>query len=627
VEARTLVVGGLGIALAVSGLWLAWPAPSPQLPAPAPTTTSPPARTACDWSAGQRFAFRVESRDRWSVDLAAMMGRSLPGASAGAAAQQVDVGVSYEFHARVLEVAGGQAIVGAILRDVRAGETATGRLADGPHKPMLLALDGRCSVIRFARHRDTAAEHGRLQQAAALGLSFRLPQEEQGARYEVEEKTGLGSCRVRYGLVDHPVEGALLFKRPLACGAVGRRRVQIRGGRTRVVLGPGPWFVRQDASLRFSIGASGPGAVGESTASVETITARPDALPARWERGEYRWGWLETTAGPVKNQRKWPGLAGMSTDQALAEMARLLDDEGSGPGAGWRFMAAWLRANPDGAHAVVAAIARGRIDPAHRADVFLALMNAGTPASRDALIAALHDDALTAADRARAATALSGSEAADLAAFEALRSRVGARAEDDPVDLVGNSAMLGLGILSARQRVDAPELGEAVRDELRRRLDGAHRHDALAAIGNSGDELLWPDVQAQSGDADVTVRMAAAGALRRMPPATTAAGFVGWLARRDDPAVLRRLVEGYDLSLVAAGEAAPNGVIEATAAKLHETADDRLRQALIRLLGGLAADHPTARGALVTAFRREWNPTNKQLIGVYVDADTLTKGP
>ena len=146
-------------------------------------------------------------------------------------------------------------------------------------------------------------------------------------------------------------------------------------------------------------------------------------------------------------------------------------------------------------------------------------------------------------------------------------------------------------------------------------------------MGNSGDDDLWPDVEKLSQSPDATLRLAPAGALRRMSPTATGAGFAKWLARREDGDVLRRLVEGYDLALLSGGNAAPPVVLGAIVKRLHETADDRLRQALIRLLGGLAAQQPAAKQALVEAFRREWNPRSKQLIGVYVDADSLTAAP
>ncbi len=91
-----------------------------------------------------------------------------------------------------------------------------------------------------------------------------------------------------------------------------------------------------------------------------------------------------------------------------------------------------------------------------------------------------------------------------------------------------------------------------------------------------------------------------------MDPVTTGPGFAVWLSRKDDPRVLRRLVEGYDLALMAGTQTAKPAVLKAVVERLHGTAEDRLRQALIRLLGGLVAKQPAAKQALAEAFVREW---------------------
>ena len=575
----------------------------------------------------------MQTSERWAVNLTAMLAAGRQGAAA--AAKDVSLTLSATLQTRVLEVGQKDALLVARIDDLRAsGESGLAGSTD-VDRPMLLRIDRRCVVTELGLHRDTADDAARLQQATALSLSFRLPTAASGQRFEVDERIALGNCHVRYGAARHARDGAVLFKRPLRCAAPEAKvpPVRILAGRSRVVLGQGPWFERLDARLRFAVGKGGMTAQGESTAVVTRAQPKPGALPAAVDRGDYVFGWRDEPANHgglrqrQKDQRQWPGLTGMSLADVLAEIARLVVDRGAGPGAEWRFVTAWLQANPGGAAELVAAMANGQVPESLRPDMFLALMRAGTPASRDALIQALAHPDLAAADRARAASALAGSDAADRQAFEALRAQLGEARPDDPLDLVGNSAMLGLGIVSARQGEEQPELAAAVRDELRAHLNGELAHDALAAIGNSGDAELWPDALALASDPLPSRRLAAAGALRRMDPRATAAGFATWLAGKEDARILERLVKGYDLSLLTRQATPPPVALKAAIGQLHKAASTPLRQALIRLIGGLAERSPEAKAALVLAFKREWDNSSKQLIGVYVDADALTAAP
>lgn len=272
-------------------------------------------------------------------------------------------------------------------------------------------------------------------------------------------------------------------------------------------------------------------------------------------------------------------------------------------------LAAWLRAHPEDVNRLVAEL-RGDLDDELRPAVFLAMELSGTDASRDALGDLIDDDALSALDQARAASALSDIGQPTSAVAEQLL----ARAETD--DMAGRVSLLGLGSMAGRA-------DEKLRDELVGALHDRHQaaetdgglHLVIDAMGNSGEASFAEALGGELASESAATRRHAADALAKLPAEDAVPRLVDQLRAEEDPHVGVSLVRAVAATKDRSPETLSVMQSRLDGASLEE------RAAIIKWLGGHGS--PEAQRMLVAQFHREDNARLKQSIGRYVSAEAL----
>ena len=288
------------------------------------------------------------------------------------------------------------------------------------------------------------------------------------------------------------------------------------------------------------------------------------------------------------------------------------------------FLADWLRARPEKAAELLAAIRAGKVPEEMRPAAFLALERCGTPQARTVLIDALRDHGMAPLDRARAASALSDipqPTRETMATLVASAHEIPTVGDQEGQVVVGTS-MRALGHLAERAEKLDPSLYENLRAELRGDLRSARGVsgviDAVDAIGNSGDESFATSLKDRMADDSAEVREHAARAFRRMNPGDATAPLIDQLAIESDSSVRAAIAD----TLSALGVPAP-GPVALVAQQLPSEPSPVVRASMIRLLGSAAASTPAAKVALAQQFQRETNAPLLQLIGTYLSADEL----
>lgn len=311
-----------------------------------------------------------------------------------------------------------------------------------------------------------------------------------------------------------------------------------------------------------------------------------------------------------------PEIAKLSWDAALNRFSDIYSK--GDPYAAGLFLAQWLKANPERAADLLAALRGDGIPEVLRAAAFFALERCGTPQARAALMTALADESMAEMDRGRAAWAL-----ADVPqpTQDSARALVDAASDSQP-KLISGMSVRALGHLTERARSLDPEMHLELQQTLSRELDDAgddsRAIDVVDAIGNSGDTYFVPALDERLADPLPAMREHAARALRRMPPSEATAPLLTRLDVETDPGVQIALVD----TLTELEVREPSAIALANQ-QLAAQPTPEVRAALIRWLGA-SADQPSARQALVAQFHREQVPQLQQLIGRFVSADDLS---
>ncbi len=636
---RATLVGALVLLGFVAGFWLHSSSgddatgDSDEQNSPKPSPAG-----ACRLKKGHNWAYDVRSDTKMAIDLGAL---ARAGGVGGAAQRnvsnprEVPTTLTWRLDLQAVDVTKDQALVAVAWSDVKAvsqgartvGETALSN-------PALVRLGSNCQVRGVGTNPDTAKPAARVQQAALLSLSFRLPTPGQPAP-DVIEQVAIGACTVRDTASTNNTEDAsaiVVTRRILACddvrGAAGMRADGI-DARTTFTFDDQPWFSRADGRSSFTL--------KQATTTVATLASqlhvkRADGPAKPVQAGDldgYSWTLEAAVATPSQPARKkqWPGLGGMAADVALAEFRRLfVSGNDTGIGAR-RFVRAWLAANPTGAANLLAALNHPDVTDRHRAAVFHSMGRFGGSGARKALVDVLANRDATEGDRARAALALAALPRPDDEVVDALlhaaRRDDGWRSENDDA---GHSAALAMGMLAKGQRGKNEAVVKRVHDELRKGLSGDDPQrlaESLSAVANSGDERLLEAAMKLNAHKVDEVRARAANTVRLMKPAETEKAVAAWLLREKSPVVLRQLAMAATEAATIHHTSPSSAIIDAAGKGLDRIYDAMARRALIRLLGAHKSD-PKAQALLKKAFRRGWDPATKALIGTYLSAAQLS---
>jgi hypothetical protein len=493
-------------------------------------------------------------------------------------------------------------------------ERAEGPLTD----PFFVDVDASCRFVGFGFARDWDPRRRQLVRSMLLTHEFVLPPATAKRRWSASQSDALGAFEASYAIASAARGPSVRIKRrktayegQTAAAAMGLSVVLVGSEATASVDRERPhWLTSSSGLERVQILVHGE---VEADLLQQFRLTRDDArfIAVRaLADADFRdaFGLADERDRPVD-----PRVAQMSYEEALQAFLARFGGADQPSYAAARSLAAWLRAHPEAAHRLIAAVRADAVDEAARPALFLALELSGTESARDALSDALADPRLRALDRARAASALSDIGEPTRNTAELLL----AHAQNEGDDMVANVSLLGLGNMSRRSGDD--ELRTYVRASLEKELATAGDAQALVvldAMGNTGDPAL-ADALASHIDAEsAATRQHAAEALGRLDPAATGPRLLDRLREETDPAVGAAIVRAMNGPPTA-------DAIELMSDRLAASTSLAERSAIIAWLGAASRTRPEARGLLAAHVRGETNARLVQQIGAFVPASEL----
>lgn len=497
-------------------------------------------------------------------------------------------------------------------------ERVEGSLTD----PFFVDVDASCRFVGFGFARDWDARRRQFVQSMMRTHEFVLPATGDTQRWSASQTDGMGSFEARYAITAGADDALLRIQRRKAAysgkasAEVMGLSVVVVGSEATATFDPDQpqWLTASSGSERVQIRVQGKvqadllqqfRLVRDDTRfmAVRAMAASDadfrDAFALDVERGR-------DAASPA---------ASMTYEEALRAFLGHFRGTGDASYSAARELAAWLKAHPEAAVRLVAALKAGRIDEKARPALFLALELAGTKPARAALSSVLSDTKFRTVDRARAASALSdiGEPSQDTAEL------LLAHAQNDRDDMVANVSLLGLGSMARRSGQD-DEIKAFVQTSLDRELASADNdnktHAVLDAMGNTGDVAFADELESQLGAENVSTRVHAADALGRLDPVEAESRLLAQLREETNPDV--------NIAIVRALHGTPTSeAIALMAEKLTASTSIPERAAIIAWLGAASRTQPTARSLLVEQFHRETSARLLQQIGTFVPAAAL----
>lgn len=269
-----------------------------------------------------------------------------------------------------------------------------------------------------------------------------------------------------------------------------------------------------------------------------------------------------------------------------------------------------LRADDRTAALLLAALHDGTFAERTRADVFLAFELGGTAVAQQALVQVTTANGWSTTDRLRAVIALGGVERPTAATLDALWQATQRRMDANGQELA-DTALLALGALGSSLPRDATytNLCDSLRALAYGGADVGERSCALAAIANTGDATLAPDVQPLLDASEPAVRRAAAKAYGALVPTAAATEFGPRLGSERASTV--RAAMAASLRRTPSLEPA---VLTAIRTQVVQEVDASARLDLARCLGR-HLDDPGNEAALRDVFARETLPQLRREIG------------
>ena len=636
-KARTGVLLGV-VALAFWGLVLLWRAHRPSLRSSRPTEAGAEF-LACRLHPGEDLPFRLHS---------------ITDTGAGDARQRLELEGVLHWH--VLASRGTGWLVAAALDELAVdqrpvpqspaqrpvpGSGATSReLQAELEEPFLVEVGRDCRFKGFAfAPRSDSRARSRIE-ALMRSMEMVLPvapvrqwtarqDDAMGSyqgHYQRETTTGGGTGvvisrrRVRY----------FAFRLPSLGPKVAGPSAEIVRSEARATLDAvGGWLsaLSSQDHLKLSLGER---LLAEVTGSVELHRIESPPLPRlvglATERFVSRSN-LQAEEGPPQPTVPDAAQAALDLSGAVADFERRLGSGKGGLHGAVSTLAGYLVGRPGAITELMAALRNGSIDPKLHSALFLALERTGTPQAERALAEGVGDRRLSSVDRMRAAVALADVPHPSQQAVDALVAQARARGGDTEAEDVSRSALLALGTLDHNTAASNPELAAEARQELGARLramppPGEVMTD-LDAVGNSGDESLVAAVEPYTDDPSPMVRAHAAGAFGRTVDAADEARLTAWLVREPDRGVRRAIVATLAARVDAAGGGLSSNLLSTAISWLPQEPDAQVRGLLIPLLGGVAANVPEAKQALIDQFHREQQPELLELIGQYGSVEEL----
>lgn len=540
-----------------------------------------------------------------------------------------------------------------------SASTLNNQPAEPPGKgydvPFLVRVDALCQFTAMAFHDAVSAQAREAHKHLVLVTEVVLPERKESNAWTVRQLDDTGFFDAAYRVVgpgahrdaaplavDMPVRlrrsrERYTTARPLGPGVRGD--IEIARSQDDLDLAPdGRWLATAEVHHELVYRFEGE-ILAQKSVDLHVKPAKPregDVWAAGLDRSKYTFADRQAlevggAALPKKTRRQLPfegmpeieGLAGRSLESVLFEYRALVK---AGDGRSVRhaqiLLVQYLRANPERASALLAAIKAGQLDRTESAHAFYALESAGTPESKAALVDALRDAELGWGDRSRAATALADVPFPDTAIVEELAKASTWQPGDELDGALAdfqNGATLALGALGGAAGEEFPDVAAAVKEKLLGRLEVAkdplRLAAAIGASGNTGDASLWPNLAPNLDHENPHVRSATAIAAGQLQPDGIWPNLVAELGSETDSTVRLSLLK----ALLHAGEM-PADQLAALVPLLATEEDPKVRVFLVKLLGSAAAHLEAAKAALVARLTEEKDPIVLVELGKFVDA-------
>lgn len=493
-------------------------------------------------------------------------------------------------------------------------------LEDGP---FYLRVDARCRFTDLGFAPRWSGASRRL--VTTLLQSYEVVLAGDGdARWEADQRDGIGDYTAQYAM-ERSERGSIRVRRTKPHYRLDREavrmgvRVQLLGAEAEARFDPErPGWAREVTGrerVRFHVPGEGPQAFVHRF-SIAREDARYAAVSDALSLRDADFSDALEADPHAPSPSIDPALRAVDHDTALASfLAYFADGRRDGVFPAARSLAAWLRAHPEGSALLFADLLEGEIDEAAHAALFLALELAGTGESRQVLAGALVDPALSALNRARAASALADHGEPTRETAELLLTQ--ARESGSP--MVANVSLLGAGRLAGRTDPSDPlraELREALHGELARARGEPSEAAVLDALGNSGDDAFAPALDERLSAARPTLRAHAAEALGHLSPEVARPRLLSRLETEESPSVRTAIVRSLRGTQAPGVDLTPAEL--ALAARLLATSETAEARAAVIDWVGRAAHQREARRVLVAHFHAEPDVHLQQRIGAFV---------
>lgn len=599
----------------------------------------------CALPIGARMDFDVETRTRSVVDmgeLAADM-RASSGAVGFAAAPSIDRAASRIWHLAIEPIERdetGATVLAARIDDsgVDMGPEGLAASPEGMDDTFLVRLDASCAVEEFAWRPAANLGAAQEQQVLFSALSFVAPPQPGDERYTASTFDAAGHYLAELSRTSSNVlEGRVLeYEESFAATQGGvEPQLQVESSQLRIELAAGGWFssLAHDRELSVSVRDQEVGTLASYTHATAT---EPSAWRAQVEHTEHgwRWGTLLGRVAPTSPRTQFDAaLAGVPLDGVLASFLEAFADGGGGRDDADR-LTQWLRANPEGADELLAALRGGALDDNARAYAtsFLALAKADTEQSQAALVDLVRNSDARGRDSISAAHAMSMVPTPNLDMVAAIAEQAG-----NGGLFVGDrgSVAMAMGTFAAQNDMRAPELAAEARDHIEGWLDGnrdpAELAGSLYAAGNAGGDQLLDAVSPYLEHEDAEVRRHATHALRKMSPDEVFPHLQSGMNDADDGVRLESLRVAAEVSQTH-GVRPPADLVDGAIDALRDEVAPAEESALVGVLGAASRLGDDAAGsALAERFEDEMlsdarDPRRLQALGRHTNVRWTADG-
>jgi len=569
---------------------------------------------ACAFGPGAGMAYEVTTRTHAALDLGPLSDEvRVGGRFATQTTGPQDRRATRRWHLdlrAVARAADGSSILAARVLDQGTEIEGEGTSAadEGLAEPFLVRVDRRCGIEAFGWRTAGDRHDARTQQALVAALSFWAPgdaDERAGTVYGGMAFDALGRYRSTYqatgaGRIEGRIEGyAEPFPQPRS--PVPPTLV-VESSRLEVQPGDGAWFQRLEGERAVGLRVRDE-EIGTMHHQVHAERVEASGWDPAVRVSDEGWTWgllLEEGAEASVETPVDPTLAALSAGEAVDRyLAMVHGGQTTAQYAG--FLSQWLRANPEGAAALVERLRAGAFDEEDRARsaLFYALGTADTPEATAMLVELVAGEDSATAHRVSAAHALAKLPHPTEEVVEALAMQADRR---DLHPVARGSLAMALGTFAHENEGRSAGLAQAARDQIEGWLaepgDEDDLSSSLLAAGNAGHDDLAEAIGPYLEHEAPRIRQQAAHALRQMSPQEAFPRLEAGMHDDDRSVRVKVLASATEVSRHH-GVLPPAEMIDTAASWLSASADRSEERALITLLGEAAQrGSKPARGAL-----------------------------